>query len=152
MKSLVKYISEVKKNLNIYEYLEDIIDSASQKPDIWDDTENWKASDDFDYYQDARGSYDDIVEFISEYGDDKCVAGWKTEKSFEETEKVIPKKLKDIMKYNKPEIPYKKNSNKMEVWETTDNGFDIAVMKFMNWANNNGTDYVEYWYMIAIKK
>ena len=39
----------------------------------------------------------------------------------------------------------------MEVWETNDKGFDITIMKFKYYANDSGTDYVEYWYMIAVE-
>lgn len=153
MKNLNTYIVEKYNTDSIEEYLESIVNSAKDKnPKIWDDTESWEAKDDFDYYQDASGSYDDVLEFIEQYANNKAVAGWMTKESFEETEKIIPKFLKDIIKKSKPEIPYKKKSNKFEVWETTDKGFDVTVMKFMNYTNDNGTDYVEYWYMIAIEK
>jgi hypothetical protein len=39
----------------------------------------------------------------------------------------------------------------MEVWETKQDGFDITVLKFGNYVNNNGTDYKEYWYMITVE-
>lgn len=157
MKNINNYITEnisVEESLNtdsIEEYLESIVNSAKNKPDIWDDTESWEARDAFEYWQSAFGDWDDVIEFISEYCDDKCVAGWSTDKSFEETEKIIPKLLKDIMKKSKSKIPYKKRNNQMEVWETTQDGFDIKVLKFGNYVNDNGTDYMEYWYMIAIE-
>ena len=49
-------------------------------------------------------------------------------------------------------MPYKKRNNQMEVWETKQDGFDINVLKFGNYVNDNGTDYMEYWYMIAIEE
>ena len=151
MKNINKYITEKYNTDSIEEYLESIVNSAKGKPDIWDDTCSWEAKDDFDYWQDASGEWDDVLEFISEYCDGKCVAGWSTDKSFEETEKIIPKLLKDIMKKSKPKMPYKKRNNQMEVWETKQDGFDINVLKFGYYTNDNGTDYKEYWYMIAIE-
>ena len=152
MKNLNTYIVEKYNTDSIEEYLESIVDSAKGKPDIWDDSESWEARDGFDYWESAFGEVDDVNEFISEYCDRKCVAGWSTDKSFEETEKMIPNLLKDIMKKSKPKMPYKKRNNKMEVWETKQDGFDINVLKFGYYTNDNGTDYMEYWYMIAIEK
>ena len=151
MKDISKYIIEKYNKNSIEDYLASIVDSAKDDPKIYDDTESWKANDDFEYWQSTFGEYDDVLEFIGRYANNKAVAGWMTKESFEETEKIIPKKLKTIMKKSKPEIPYKKNSNKFEVWETQDKGFDVTVMKFMNYTNDNGTDYVEYWYMIAVE-
>ena len=157
MKNINNYITEnisIEESLNtdsIEEYLESIVNSAKGKPDVYDDTESWEARDGFDYWESAFGEVDDVNEFISEYCDGKCVAGWSTDKSFEETEKIIPTLLKDIMKKSKPEIPYKKRNNQMEVWETTQDGFDINVLKFGYYTNDNGTDYKEYWYMIAVE-
>jgi len=152
MKNLNTYIIEKYNTDSIEEYLESIVDSAKGKPDIWDDSESWEARDVFDYWESALGEVDDVNEFISEYCDRKCVAGWSTDKSFEETEKIIPKLLKDIMKKSKPKMPYKKRNNKMEVWETKQDGFDINVLKFGYYTNDNDTDYMEYWYMIAIEE
>ena len=152
MKNLNTYIIEKYNTDSIEEYLESIVNSAKGKPDIWDDSESWEARDGFDYWESAFGEVDDVNEFISEYCDRKCVAGWSTDKSFEETEKMIPKLLKDIMKKSKPKMPYKKRNNQMEVWETKQDGFDITVLKFGYYTNDNGTDYMEYWYMIAIEE
>ena len=152
MKNINKYITEKYNTDSIEEYLESIVNSAKGKPDIYDDTESWEARDAFEYWQSAFGDWDDAIEFISEYCDRKCVAGWSTDKSFEETEKIIPKLLKDIMKKSKPKIPYKKRNNQMDVWETKQDGFDINVLKFGYYTNDNGTDYMEYWYMIAIEE
>lgn len=152
MKDINKYILEKFNTDSIEEYLESIVNSAKGKPKIWDDSESWEARDAFEEWESAWGERDDVNEFISEYCDGKCVAGWSTEESFEETEKVIPKMMKDIMKKSKSKIPYKKRNNKMEVWETKQDGFNINVLKFGNYANDHGTDYVEYWYMIAIKE
>ena len=102
MKNLNTYITEKYNTDSIEEYLESIVNSAKGKPDIYDDTESWEARDAFEYWQSAFGDWDDVIEFISEYCDRKCVAGWSTDKSFEETEKVIPKLLKDIIKKSKP--------------------------------------------------
>jgi len=151
MKTLNNYIKEsAKKFDNVDEYLEDIVNSSKKDPDIYDDTGDWEARDAFDYWESAFGEFDDILDFIDEYASGKCVAGWNSEESFEDVEKVIPQKLKTIMKKSKPKMPYKKRNNKMEVWQITDYGFDVAVMKFMNYMNDNGTDYVQYWYMISI--
>ena len=151
MKDLNTYITEKYNTDSIEEYLESIVNSAKGKPNVYDDTESWEAQDEFDYWESAFGELDDVNEFISEYCDRKCVAGWSTDKSFEETEKMIPKLLKDIMKKSKPKIPYKKRNNQMEVWEIKQDGFYITVLKFGYYANDNGTDYKEYWYMIAIE-
>ena len=132
--------------------LADIVHSAKEKnPPIWDDTGDWEANDAFDYWESAFGEFDDVKDFISDYADGKCVAGWSTEESFEATEKLIPKKMISIMKASKPYIPYKKRSNKMEVWETKEYGFDVTVLKFINYNNHSGTDFAEFWYMIAIE-
>ena len=151
MKSINNYIKEsTRKFDSVEEYLEDIVNSSKKDPEIYDDTGYWEARDAFDYWESAFGEVDDVLDIIDDYANRKCVAGWSSEESFEDVEKVIPQKLKSIMKKSKPSIPYKKRSNKMEVWETTDNGFDVTVMKFMNYMNDNGTDYVQYWYMISI--
>jgi hypothetical protein len=152
MKDINKYILEKFNTDSIEEYLESIVNSAKGKPDVYDDTESWEARDAFDYWESSFGELDDVNEFISEYCDRKCVAGWSTDKSFEETEKIIPQLLKDIMKKSKPKMPYKKRNNQMEVWEAKQDGFDITVLKFGYYANDNGTDYKEYWYMIAIEE
>lgn len=151
MKNIKTYITESKKFEDADEFLGYIVKTAKGNPKIYDDTESWVANDVFDYWQDVKGKYDDVKDFISEYCDRKRVAGWVTKESFEETEKMIPKLLKDIMKKSKPEMPYKKHSNKFEVWETTQNNYDINVLKFKNYANDNGTDYAEYWYMITVE-
>ena len=157
MKNINSYITEnisIEESLNtdsIEDYLESIVNSAKGKPDVYDDTESWEARDGFNYWESASVEVDDVNEFISEYCNEKCVAGWLTNKSFEETEKIIPKLLKDIMKKSKPKTPYKKYNNQMEVWETKQDGFDINVLKFGYYTNDNGTDYKEYWYMIAIE-
>ena len=152
MKDLKEFITENNSEITIEDYLGDIVNSSKEKnPPIYDDTGSWEARDAFEYWQSAFGEWDDVIEFISDYADNTCVAGWCTKESFEETEKIIPQKLKDIMKNNKSDIPYKKRYNQMEVWETTDEGFDVTVMKFKNYANDNGTDYIEYWYMIAVE-
>ena len=141
----------MKQTITIEDYLENIVRSSKEdNPPIYDDTGSWEARDAFEYWQSAFGEWDDVLEFISDYADNTCVAGWYTKESFEETEKIIPQKLKDIMKNNKLDIPYKKHHNQMEVWKTKDEGFDVTIMKFKNYANNNGTDYTEFWYMIAI--
>lgn len=150
MKSIIKYINESNKFDDACEYLEYIVNTSKSKPDIWDDSESWNAKDDFEYWQDTTGSWDDIIEFIDKYASDKCVAGWKTEKSFEETEKLVPNLIKNIIK-KKPEIPYKKNSNMMELWDSTYKGYNVNVLRFKNYKNNDGTDYIEYWIMIIVK-
>ena len=151
MKNLNTYILEKYNTDSIEEYLESIVNSTKSKPKIYDDTESWEADGDFDYWQSTMGEYDDTIEFIDKYAKDRCVAGWCTEESFEETEKMIPKLMKDIMKKNKPEIPYKKNYNQFEVWKTKKDNFDINVLKFKAYKNRSGEDYVEFWYMIAIE-
>lgn len=164
MKSINNYISE---KLTIssashqetfddaVEYLAFIVKQSKKDskkdPDIWDDTGNWDARDCFEYWEGAWGERDDVVDFIDEYASDKLVAGWSSEESFDDVYNIIPQKLKIIMKKSKPKMPYKKRSNKFEIWEITDSGFDVSVMKFMNYANDSGTDYVEYWYMIAVE-
>jgi hypothetical protein len=151
MKDLNAYINEgARKFEDADEYLEHIVNSAKADPDIWDDTGDWEARDAFDYWESAFGEFDDILDFIDEYASGKSVAGWNSEESFEDAEKKIPQKLKSIMKKSKPKMPYKKRNNKMEVWEVQDGQYNVAVMKFMNYMNDNGTDYVQYWYMIAI--
>ena len=152
MKDINKYILEKYNTDSIEEYLESIVNSAKGKPNIYDDTEDWEVNDAFEYWESAFGEYDDVKDFIGDYCNRKCVAGWSTDKSFEETEKMIPKIMKDIMKKSKPKMPYKKRNNKMEVWETKQDGFDITVLKFGNWNNDHGTDYFEYWYMIAVEE
>ena len=151
MKSIIKYINESNNFDDACECLEYIVNVSKSKPDIWDDSEIWDAKDDFEYWQDAAGSWDDIIEFIDKYASDKCVAGWKTEKSFEETEKLLPNLIKKIIN-KKPEILYKKNSNMMELWNSIYEGYNVNVLRFKNYKNNNGTDYVEYWIMITIEK
>jgi len=150
MKNINKYITEKYNTDSIEEYLESIVNSAKGKPDIYDDTESWEARDEFDYWQDTSGQWDDILEFIDKYASNKCVAGWKSKDSFESVEKLVPNIVRNIIKKKPTEIPYKKNSNKMEMWETKQDDFDIKVLKFGNYVNDNGTDYKEYWYMIAI--
>lgn len=159
MKQINNYISE-KLIINstshqetfddVVDYLAFIVKQSKKDPDIWDDTCNWEARDGFDYWEGAWGETDDVVEFIDEYASNRLVAGWSSEESFDDVYNIIPQKLKAIMKKSNSKIPYKKRSNKFEIWETTDSGFDVSVMKFMNYMNDSGTDYVQYWYMIAI--
>lgn len=127
-----------------------IISTTDSEPDIWDDSKNWDVFDNFDYYESATGDFDDIVEIIGKYASDKYVAGWKTRDSFEETEKLLPKLVKDIIK-GEPEVPYKKHSNKLEVWESIYGEFNINVLRFKSYNNSYGTDYVEFWYMLVIE-
>lgn len=150
MKSIIDYINESKKFNNSSECLEYIINTTKTEPDIWDDSKNWNAKDDFDYYESASGSFDDIVDTIDKYASNKCIAGWKSKDSFEKVEKVIPKLIKDIIK-EEPEVPYKKNSNKLELWESIYEGFDVNILRFKSYNNNYGSDYVEFWYMITIE-
>lgn len=147
-----KSISEAAKTFDyVDEYLADIVQAAKKKPDIYDDTGNWEARDSFEYWESAFGEFQDVLDFIDDYGRGCAVAGWSSEESYEDIEKVIPNKLKTLMKKSKLKTPYKKYNNKFEVWETKDDGFDVNIMKFMNYMNDHGTDYVQYWYMIAIE-
>ena len=162
MKQINNYISEkliINNNNSSHqeefedadEYLSFIVEQSKKDPDIWDDTCRWEARDSFEYWEGAWGEVDDVLDFIDEYASNKRVAGWSSEESFEDVYDIIPQILKTIMKSSKPKIPYKKRSNQFEVWETTANGFDVSVMKFMNYMNDNGTDYAQYWYMIVVE-
>jgi hypothetical protein len=152
MKALNSYIKEAAQTFDYVEdYLADIVQTAKKEPDVYDDTGDWEARDGFEYWESAFGEFQDVCDFIDEYGSGCAVAGWSSEESYEDVEKVIPDKLKTLMNKTKPKMPYKKYSNKFEVWETNDDGFDVNIMKFMNYMNDNGTDYVQYWYMIAIE-
>ena len=159
MKNLKTYINERFTTSNddiieIEDYLKDIVNNAKEEPEIYDDSENWEANEYFDYWENEFGDSDDVLDYIIEYANYTCVAGWFTKKSFEETEKIIPQKLIDIMKNNTSEIPYKNKHihNQMEVWETKDKGFDVTVLKFKNHVNDFGTDYIQFWYMIAVEE
>lgn len=151
MKALNNYIKESARKFDDGdEYLEFIVGQSKKDPDIWDDTCNWEARDGFEYWESAFGDFGDVRDFIDEYAGHMRVAGWSSEESFEDVYDIIPQKLKTIMKKSKPKMPYKKKNNKFEIWQTTDSGFNVNVMKFMNYMNDNGTDYVQYWYMISI--
>jgi hypothetical protein len=54
------------------------------------------------------------------------------------------------MEQEKSYIPYKKYDNKLELWKIEIDKYSINVLKFKNHANDNGTDYIEYWYMMSI--
>jgi len=151
MKTLNNYINEAARKFDdADEYLSFIVKQSKKDPDIWDDTCSWEARDEFEYWESAFGDFDDVMDFIDEYASHKRVAGWSSKESFEDAYNIIPQKLKTIMKKSKPKMPYKKKNNEFEIWQTTDSGFDVNIMKFMNYMNDNGTDYVQYWYMIAI--
>lgn len=153
MKTLNNYINEAARKFDdADEYLSFIVKQSKKDPDIWDDTCSWEARDAFEYWESTFGDFDDVLDFIDEYASHKRVAGWASKESFEDAYNIIPQKLKTIMKKSKPKMPYKKKNNEFEIWQTTDSGFDVNVMKFMNYINDNGTDYVQYWYMISIEK
>ena len=132
------------------DFLCSIIKSTKSKPDIYDDSWYWEAQDAFEYWESAFGEYDNIIELVGDYCNRKCVCGWSSEESFKETEKMIPKIMKEIMEQEKSYIPYKKYDNKLELWQIEIDKYSINVLKFKNHANNNGTDYIEYWYMMSI--
>ena len=152
MKDLVQFIKENKKFEEAYELIGDLAKKSKKEPDIWDDRGSWEARDAFEYWESAFGERDDTLDFIDEYASNKCVIGWSTEESFEATEKIVPKKITDIMKAEKPENPYKRRNNKFEVWETTLDGYETRIMRFMNYANRSGEDYVEYWVLVAVEE
>lgn len=131
------------------EYIEQIV--GEDDPQIYYEEGDWEARDSFDYWEDAFGVSDDVVDYISEYADNKYVAGWSSEKSFGDVESKIPQKIKDFIKDNKSEVVYQTKINKCEVWELEDCGVDVNILRFKYHANDNGTDYAEYWYMIAVE-
>ena len=152
MKDLNTYINEgTRKFDDADEYLEFIVGQSKKDPDIWDDTCRWEARDGFEYWESAFGDIDDVRDFIDEYASNMRVAGWASEVSFEDAYNIIPQKLKTIMRKSKPKVPYKTRSNKFEIWQAKDSGFDVNVMKFMNYMNDHGRDYAQYWYMISIE-
>lgn len=176
-----KYLESIATDILSY-----IAESSKNKPEIWDDTFSWEAKeyDQFEYWQDAKGHYDDAVEFVEEYANECAVLGWFTKDSFENTEKLLPKIVSDIIK-DKGESVYKKGSNNIILWEKDVNKVldvnkleeyllkyyeadDIneikeyykkedlkeitcRVLKFIQYKNDNGTDYPQYWYLFILK-
>ena len=69
MKTLNQFITEKFNTDSVEDYLASIVNSAKAKPDIYDDTEYWEASDGFEYWESDWGERDDVKEFISEYCD-----------------------------------------------------------------------------------
>ena len=106
MRQLSRYINE--NQSTVEKFLQEIVDSAIEDPVIWDDSGKWNARENFEFWEDADGSYDEIVNIIDKYASEKALAGWKTEDSFTETERYIPRKIFDIMRSGKHETPYKK--------------------------------------------
>lgn len=134
------------------EYLENIVNSSKHNPDVYDDTFKYDAEDNFDSWQNDLGEFDDTYEYIKKYTEDgHAVAGWCTKTSFKDTEKLLPNKIKYLIKNGKYSNPYKRDSNNMEVWETKDEGLDIKILKFKQYRSNFGTYYTEFWYMISIE-
>lgn len=154
MKDIKTFILEQK--IDYAGLLQQIVDSAPEEPKIWSDEMDYDPRDDFDYWEDASGTFvDDIVDLLCRETRNCAVAGWMTEESFEATEKMIPTKMLELMKDKGSEhtTPWKKDSHKVEMWELMDrtNGNVVyKVIKFEKMNNRNGTDFCEYWYMIAI--
>ena len=130
--------------------------SIKEEPKIWSDEMDYDPKDDFNYWEDASGTFvDDIVDLLCRETRNCAVAGWMTEYSFEATEELIPDKMFELMRNrnSKHTIPWKKGSHKLEMWEFMDKTDGIVVykvLKFEKLNNKNGTDFCEYWYMIAI--
>ena len=148
MKSLSKYICEAK--VSIEELLEQIVNSASEKPAIYDDTESYDASGDFDYWQYDDGTYDDTFEVVKKEINDKAIAGWFTEKSFEETEKILPTQMKSFIGKKGKQL-YKKNNDEVIMWEGKISGYDYKILKFRQWRGNERTYSTEFWYVITLE-
>lgn len=133
-------------------YLESIVNSSKHNPDVYDDTFEYDVEDNFARWQNDFGEYDDTYEYIKKYTEDgHAIAGWKSETSFKDTEKFLPKKIKELIRKGKYSNPYKRDTNKMEVWETKDEGLDIKVLRFKQYRSDYGRYYAEYWYMISIE-
>lgn len=152
MRSIQTFIKENNNQEDLDDILSNIANSGIEDPSIWDDSGDWDAKDEFEYWEDADNSYDEIVEIIDGIASGKHVVGWCTEQSFTETERYIPRKMFDIMRSGKHSTPYKKYANKMDVWETVENGVTCTLMKFKAYKNKDGKDYIEYWYMLALDK
>ena len=151
MKNITLYLKE-NSSVSLDEVLAQIVDSAQEDPKIYDDTEDWEALDSFDYWEDAMGMQDDIVDMLKNYAEGKRVAGWCSDKSFEEVEKILPEEMLDIMKSCKMETPYKKSGiNEMNVWERREGSTYKTVLRFKMNKNNYGKELVDYWYMITIE-
>lgn len=106
---------------------------------------------DFDFWQDADGTWDDTCEFLDKYLDGKAVIGWCTEDSFEATDKIVPDYVKAIMASKEPETPYKKHSFYVNVWSGLLDGFKCLLLKTPYHTNYGGRDYIEYWYFLALE-
>ena len=166
MISLNKYIQEkliINKNyknedpfhgMSVENILEEIIKSAKEEPEIWDDTGDFDSSEMFEPWQDASGYWDRTPKAIEFYIDSNAVAGWFTNdlksRDFEDLDKIIPPLFKDIMNNEKSEIVYDKHGCKSEVWKIHLGGHRSYLLKFNCMNNDDGQDYSEYWYMIAI--
>lgn len=106
----------------------------------------------FDFWEDALGSGVDSCEYLEKYLNDKAVIGWKTNISFEETDKIIPDFIKAIMANKEPDIPYVKDDYYVKVWHDVIDGFPCLLLKTPFPTNDDGWDYVEYWYFLALGK
>lgn len=141
---------------DIEDILQEIVETTDEDPQIWDDTMRWDAKDNFEYWEDSWGTYvDDIVDILDYEIRNYAVAGWYTETSFEDTEKVIPDVLFQIMREGDHSVPWKKRSQQLDVWELMNKNrkppVTFKVLKFMKMNNKDGTDFCEYWYIIALE-
>ena len=65
MRQLSRYINE--NQSTVENFLQEIVDSAIEDPVIWDDSGKWNARENFEFWEDADGSYDEIVNIIDKY-------------------------------------------------------------------------------------
>lgn len=145
-------ISSVGDEWDLLDILETIIKSANKKPDIWNETEQFEASDYFEPWEDNFGESDDVYDVIEKYCNNNVVIGWKGEGGFEKLEKNIPSVFNYIMSDTDwtHDIVHKKKSCVVEVWEKKFNKIPCTLMKFNMHVNDNGKDYMEYWYMFIV--
>lgn len=128
----------------------EIAQACTQEPHIWDD--NFYVENYFEHWQDATGEWEDTLDVIEEEVDDYAVLGWSTRTSLEDTQKLLPQIVKDFMANNEKKTPYYKQGRYyLNLWERKIDGFTYKVLEFPLHDNDDGWDYVKYWYLLCIK-
>lgn len=147
-------IESIKSYGDLYDTVEYIAKSGRKSgkndPALWDDSGEFATRDYFEPWEDNFGKSDDMYEVIERFCDGNIVVGWKNYKSFDALDKIVPEFINDITDtWNSRIVQHKMNCT-ATVWEKTFDKIQCTLMKFNMHVNDNGKDYMEYWYMFII--
>ena len=148
-------IESIKSDDDLYDTVEYIAKSGRKSgkndPALWDDSGEFATRDYFEPWEDNFGKSDDMYEVIERFCDDNIVIGWKNYKSFDELDKIVPEFINDITDTWKSRIIHQKMNCTATVWEEQLGKHKCNLLKLNMHVNDNGRDYMEYWYMFIIE-